>query len=132
VRFCRLLRLGPRGEQIKLKVALASSGAPQGVCGARDQDSLDRARSLIERAETNDQPKDGRTSGYDAEIAEAICERVVSGESLRAICADPAMPARISPAVVDRDRSPTPIDVSRFWTPTGHCNRALSTRPLPT
>jgi hypothetical protein len=82
--------------------------------------------------ETNDQPKDGPTSGYDAEIAEAICERVVSGESLKAICADPAMPARISPAVVDRDRSPTPIDVSRLWTPTGHCNRALSTRPLPT
>ena len=44
--------------------------------------------------ETNDQPKDGRTSGNDAEIAETICERVVSGESLRAICADPAMPAR--------------------------------------
>jgi hypothetical protein len=41
-----------------------------------------------------DQPKDGRTSGYDAEIAQAICERLVDGESLRAICADPAMPAR--------------------------------------
>ena len=70
--------------------------------------SLDRARSLIERAEalgeppedpvaaveTNDQPKDGCTSGYDAEIAEAIGERVVSGESLRTICVNPAMPAR--------------------------------------
>jgi hypothetical protein len=72
--------------------------------------SLDRARSLIERAEalgeppedpvaaveTNDQPKDGRTSGYDAEIAEAIGERVVSGESLRTICVNPAMPARVT------------------------------------
>ena len=43
---------------------------------------------------TKDQPKDGRTPGYDAEIAETICERLVNGESLRAICADPAMPAR--------------------------------------
>ena len=41
-----------------------------------------------------DQPKDGRTSGYDAEIAEAICDRLLNGESLRAICADPTMPAR--------------------------------------
>ena len=41
-----------------------------------------------------DQPKDGRTSGYDVGIAEKICERLVNGESLRAICADPAMPAR--------------------------------------
>jgi hypothetical protein len=38
--------------------------------------------------------KDGRTSGYDVGIAETICERLVNGESLRAICADPAMPAR--------------------------------------
>jgi hypothetical protein len=41
-----------------------------------------------------DQRKDGRTSGYDVEIAEKICERLVNGESLRAICADPAMPGR--------------------------------------
>jgi hypothetical protein len=41
-----------------------------------------------------DQPKDGRTSGYDVGIAEKICERLVNGESLRAICADPAMPAK--------------------------------------
>jgi hypothetical protein len=36
-----------------------------------------------------DQPKDGRTSGYDvgiAEIAETICERLVNGESLKAMC----------------------------------------------
>src|SRR4029077_17916316 len=41
-----------------------------------------------------DQPKDGRTPGYDVGIADTICERLVDGESLRAICADPAMPAR--------------------------------------
>ena len=41
-----------------------------------------------------DQPKDGRASGYDGEIAETICERLVNGESLRAICADPSMPGR--------------------------------------
>ena len=44
--------------------------------------------------QTNDQPKRGRPSDYSAEIAEAICDRLVDGESLRAICADPAMPAR--------------------------------------
>jgi hypothetical protein len=41
-----------------------------------------------------DQPKDARTSGCDVGIVEKICERLVNGESLRAICADPAMPAR--------------------------------------
>ena len=44
--------------------------------------------------ETNDQPNRGRPSYYSAEIAETICGRLVDGESLRAICADPAMPAR--------------------------------------
>ena len=44
--------------------------------------------------QTNDQPKRGRPSDYSAEIAEAICDRLVNGESLRAVCADPAMPAR--------------------------------------
>jgi hypothetical protein len=44
--------------------------------------------------ETNDQPERGRPSDYSAEIAETICGRLVDGESLRAICADPAMPAR--------------------------------------
>ena len=44
--------------------------------------------------ETNDQPNRGRPSYYSAEIAETICERLLNGESLRAICADPAMPAR--------------------------------------
>ena len=44
--------------------------------------------------DTNDQPNRGRPSYYSAEIAETICGRLVDGESLRAICADPAMPAR--------------------------------------
>jgi hypothetical protein len=44
--------------------------------------------------QTKDPPKRGRSSGYDAEIAETICNRLVNRESLRAICADPAMPAR--------------------------------------
>ena len=41
-----------------------------------------------------DKPKDGRTPGYNVEIAEKLCERLLNGESLRAICADPTMPAR--------------------------------------
>jgi hypothetical protein len=41
-----------------------------------------------------DKPKDGRTPGYNVEIAEKVCERLLNGESLRAICADPTMPAR--------------------------------------
>jgi hypothetical protein len=44
--------------------------------------------------QTKDQPRRGRKSDYHAEIAETICNRLVNGESLRAICADPAMPAR--------------------------------------
>ena len=43
---------------------------------------------------TTDQPKRGRSQGYSNEIAETICDRLAEGESLRAICADPAMPAR--------------------------------------
>ncbi len=31
---------------------------------------------------------------YSAEIAMTICSRLINGESLRAICADPAMPAK--------------------------------------
>jgi hypothetical protein len=50
--------------------------------------------SLTATMHIKDQHKDGRTSGYDVEIAETICERLVNGESLRAICADPSMPAR--------------------------------------
>jgi hypothetical protein len=34
-----------------------------------------------------DKPKDGRTPGYSVEIAEKVCERLLNGESLRAICA---------------------------------------------
>ena len=42
--------------------------------------------------ETFDGAKRGRPSGYTAEIATTICERLAYGESLRAICADAGMP----------------------------------------
>jgi hypothetical protein len=38
-------------------------------------------------------PVGGRPSIYTAEIAEAICERLAAGESLKSICRDDAMPA---------------------------------------
>jgi hypothetical protein len=44
--------------------------------------------------QTRDLPKRVRSPGYSTEIAETICDRLADGESLRAICADPAMPAR--------------------------------------
>jgi hypothetical protein len=44
--------------------------------------------------QTEDQMKRGRPSDYGVEIGETICMRLVNGESLRAICTDPAMPAR--------------------------------------
>jgi hypothetical protein len=44
--------------------------------------------------QTKNPPKRGRSSGYSAEIAETICDRLANGESLRAICADPGMPAK--------------------------------------
>ena len=121
-----------RGEQIKLKVALANALAHlKGYAAPETRTSLHRARSLIERAggarrasrrsvaavETNDQPKDGRTSGYDAEIAEAICERArqrlkPQGHLCRSRDAGQShgiplarQQSGISPAVVDRDRS---------------------------
>lgn len=34
----------------------------------------------------------GRPSDFTQDIADAICERIADGESLRAICADPEMP----------------------------------------
>lgn len=46
-----------------------------------------------------DQPQEavrsagGRPSIYSPDLAAAICERLVTGESLRAICRDPDMPA---------------------------------------
>ncbi len=43
---------------------------------------------------TEEQPKRDRSPGYSTEIAETICDRLVNGESLRAICADPRMPAK--------------------------------------
>jgi len=44
--------------------------------------------------QTKDEPKRGSSPGYSAKIAETICHRLARSESLRAICADPAMPAR--------------------------------------
>ena len=44
--------------------------------------------------QTKDPPKRGRSAGYSTEIADTISNRLINGESLRAICADPAMPAR--------------------------------------
>ena len=44
--------------------------------------------------QTKNPPKRGRSFGYSTEIAETICDRLVNGESLRTICADPAMPAK--------------------------------------
>lgn len=38
----------------------------------------------------------GRPSAFSAEIADAICERLIGGESLRTICGDDAMPAASS------------------------------------
>src|SRR5262245_46040124 len=38
----------------------------------------------------------GRPSSYSDEVAGAICERMVEGESLLQICADEEMPARVT------------------------------------
>jgi len=40
--------------------------------------------------------KTGRPSDYTDELADAICERIAGGESLRAICADGKMPCKAS------------------------------------
>ena len=44
--------------------------------------------------QSENQPKRGRPSNYTAEVAEAVIERLMYGESLRAICADAGMPGR--------------------------------------
>jgi hypothetical protein len=38
----------------------------------------------------------GRPSTYSDEVAEIICDRMINGESLVQICADPEMPSRAS------------------------------------
>ena len=38
--------------------------------------------------------KTGRPSGYDVVICEAICERLIEGESLLRMCEEPGMPSR--------------------------------------
>lgn len=40
------------------------------------------------------EPPTGRPSTYTPEVADAICDRIAEGASLRAICADEAMPGR--------------------------------------
>ena len=44
--------------------------------------------------QTKDEPQPRPFARHSTEIAETICHRLAGGESLRAICADPAMPAR--------------------------------------
>ena len=56
---------------------------------------LGKSFPIIRRKpQTGNHPKDGRSPGYSVEVAETICERLINGESLRAICADPRMPAK--------------------------------------
>jgi hypothetical protein len=43
---------------------------------------------------TKSELKRGRPSKFSAEIAEKIWDELVEGKSLRAICADPRMPAK--------------------------------------
>lgn len=38
----------------------------------------------------------GRPSLYSIELAQIICDRIVNGETLTAICADPKMPNRVT------------------------------------
>jgi hypothetical protein len=40
------------------------------------------------------QHKRGRPSNYNSEVAWAICDRLVEGESLRRICSDAGMPGK--------------------------------------
>jgi hypothetical protein len=44
--------------------------------------------------QTKGQPKRGRPSKFSTEIAEKICDLLAEGKTLRAICADPGMPAK--------------------------------------
>lgn len=43
---------------------------------------------------TEEAPKPGRPSSFNQEVADAICERLADGESLRDICQDEEMPNR--------------------------------------
>ena len=47
-------------------------------------------------SQPQEEKKNGRPSDYTDGLAELICERIADGESLRAICADPAMPCKAS------------------------------------
>ena len=41
---------------------------------------------------TNRKSRPGRPSKYSQKVADAICQRLATGETLRSICRDPAMP----------------------------------------
>ena len=43
---------------------------------------------------TESEPKNGRPTIYTDELAEQICLRIASGESVRSICIDDAMPSK--------------------------------------
>jgi hypothetical protein len=58
--------------------------------------------------QNEDQPKRGRPSAYSDKIAEAICDRLVDGESLSAICADPGMPGKATCSAGSRPRVEKP------------------------
>ena len=148
-----------RREQIKLKVALANALAHlKGYAAPETRTSLDRARSLIERAEALGEPPEDplllwrpttspRTAVRPAMTPRSLKRSASASSAVKA--SGPSVPiprcrpesrySAGSPAIRNfascrgpGPKSSTPIDVSRFWTPTGHCNRALSTRPLPT
>jgi hypothetical protein len=76
-------------QQIQLR--LYKSGAAGVVPSRQRRDSAHLTPKVRQRRDsscgfmqTNDQPKDARSPGYSAEIAETICARLVNGESLRA------------------------------------------------
>ncbi|MGO4334966.1 terminase small subunit protein [Labrys sp. KB_33_2] len=49
---------------------------------------------LTHNADEAAAPKTGRPSSFTQDIADAICERLANGESLRSICLDGNMPAQ--------------------------------------
>jgi Bacteriophage Sf6, terminase small subunit-like len=64
-----------------------------GECGRNCNTSRGvQPRQNIIAMQTKDPPKRGRPSDYSTEIGDAICDRLVEGESLRRIGADVGMP----------------------------------------
>ena len=48
----------------------------------------------LKKAETKKPAPKGRPTTYTKKAAETVCNRITNGESVRAICDDPKMPAR--------------------------------------